>query len=415
MGTTQKGSPYAWAVLVACIAFYAVPIGLVGNNAGLFVTPVMDQFGWSRTDATLYMTIQPWVAAITTPFAGKIIKTYNPRWILTVVAGVFSLASLACAYFTEPWMWHLYGAVYGVCCGFFMYIAVPTIVNRWFVKNNGLAIGITAAAISIIGAIMSPIIQSWITAYGWQTARIIISAASAIISVVVTAALLRPSPESMGLKPWGYGEEKQTAVVEQPSDGATVTQARKSPALYMLMIVAGFFAMGASFVQQLSSYCSTTELGAAVGAVAVSICMVGGVIGKFLMGWICDQFGSRFAGLVSGLLGGVGIMLAFAAGANVTTFYIGTAMFGVGYAGLSTIPPMLCSQGFGQKDFTSIYAWVTTFLNVCTGIAPLIYAQIYDATGNFAGAFYFVAFIYIVVAVFSMVLVPVAKKSWNAA
>jgi len=114
MGTeTMKGSNYAWAIAIACVAFYAIPLGVVANQAGLFASPVMEEFGWSRTDATLYMSIQPWVAAICTPFAGKLISKFNPRWVMTAAAAVFGLASLACAWFTEPWQWNVYGVLYG--------------------------------------------------------------------------------------------------------------------------------------------------------------------------------------------------------------------------------------------------------------------------------------------------------------
>lgn len=92
MGTENvKGSNYAWAVAIACIAFYAVPLGFAANHAGLFITPVMNEFGWSRTDATLFMSIQPWVAALCTPLAGKLISKYNPRWIMTASVLVFGL------------------------------------------------------------------------------------------------------------------------------------------------------------------------------------------------------------------------------------------------------------------------------------------------------------------------------------
>ena len=83
----------------------------------------MEEFGWSRTDATLYMSIQPWVAAICTPFAGKLISRFNPRWVMTAAAAVFGLASLACAWFTEPWQWNVYGVLYGASAAFWMYIA----------------------------------------------------------------------------------------------------------------------------------------------------------------------------------------------------------------------------------------------------------------------------------------------------
>ena len=38
---------------------------------------------------------------------------------------------------------------------------------------------------------MSPVIQGWISGYGWHTARIIISVIALVASVVLTAALLR--------------------------------------------------------------------------------------------------------------------------------------------------------------------------------------------------------------------------------
>ena len=196
MGTeTMKGSNYAWAIAIACVAFYAIPLGVVANQAGLFASPVMEEFGWSRTDATLYMSIQPWVAAICTPFAGKLISKFNPRWVMTAAAAVFGLASLACAWFTEPWQWNVYGVLYGASAAFWMYIATPTFINRWFAKSNGTVIGVIGVCASLLGAFMSPVIQGWISGYGWHTARIIISLIALIASVVLTAALLRESPE----------------------------------------------------------------------------------------------------------------------------------------------------------------------------------------------------------------------------
>ena len=70
-------------------------------------------------------------------------------------------------------------------------------------------------------------------------------------------------------------EVKETA-------GLTRNQAMKNPALWLLILMAGMFVISASFVQQLASYASVTDgLGAAVGAMAVSVAMVTSMIGKF--------------------------------------------------------------------------------------------------------------------------------------
>ena len=309
MGTeTMKGSNYAWAIAVACVAFYAIPLGVVANQAGLFASPVMEEFGWSRTDATLYMSIQPWVAAICTPFAGKLISRFNPRWVMTAAAAVFGLASLACAWFTEPWQWNV----------------------------------IDAAA----------------------------------------------------------------------DEGATAAQARKNPALWLLIIMAGFFVIAAGMMQQFSSYASTGALGAAVGAMGVTVCMIGQLFGKFGLGWLCDHTGARVSGVVASIFGAAGIAIVLFSVDNAMMFYVGVFLFGIGFAALNIVPPMACRQAFGQKDYANIFSMVATGLNVFSGFSALIYAQIFDITGSFAGCFYLIIGFYVVTLICSLVIVPMGRRSW---
>ena len=417
MASSKKGVHYAWVILVACIAFYAVPVGLIGNCAGIYVTPVMDEFGWSRTEATLYMSLQTLTAAVATPFAGKIMARFNPRWVLTATSLVFGLSSTACAFFTQPWQWHLYGVVYGLCGAFFLFLAVPTIVNRWFAKSNGLAIGIASTGIGVLAAISSPVTQALITAYGWQTARILMGVACTVLSAGLTALLLRPSPESMGVLPYGADEKPATRVEaaeeKAAQHGATVAQALRSPALYLLMLVAGGFCFCATFMQQLASFCATGPLGAEAGAMAVSIAMVGSIIGKPLLGWLSDRIGAVPTGVLAGLGGAVGIGLAFASGANAAVFFAGICVFGLGYSALSIVSPMLGSQGFGTAHFSEIYAYVCTAISLSSAVAALIFAVLYDATGSFALDFIVVIAMYVLIAVLCPVVVRLARRTWS--
>ena len=98
MGTARtKGAVWAWLVVIGCIGFYSIPTGIIGNTSGIFVAPVMDQFGWTQTDTTMYRTIQPLVAAVCAPIAGKLMEKHNPRWILATVSAAFGLAAgVAC-------------------------------------------------------------------------------------------------------------------------------------------------------------------------------------------------------------------------------------------------------------------------------------------------------------------------------
>ncbi|QZN86573.1 MFS transporter [Cellulomonas sp. C5510] len=408
-------SNYAWVILIACIGFYAVPVGIVGNTSGIFVTPVMEQFGWSRTEATLYMTIQPWVAALCTPVAGALMAKYNPRWILTLTAAAYGLSTIWTAYATHPWQWHLYGVIYGVSCSFFMFLAVPTLVNAWFRKQAGLAIGTAGAALSILAAVASPVGQSMIESQGWQHTRMVFGVVITVVSVALTALFVRKDPASMNVLPFGAddtGAAATTTGAPPAEEGAELAQARRIPAFYLLILTAGFLVFCAAFFQQIPSFAATGELGAEAGAVAVSIVMIGGTCGKFLLGWLSDALGSKVTGVVAGLCGAAGLAMALLAGSSVALFYVGMGVFGVGYSALTVISPMVAREGFGTAHYAEIYSWVSTGIFVFSGLAALTYARIYDMSGSFTPAFVLVICLYLAVAVFVPVILRTARRGW---
>ncbi len=241
-----------------------------------------------------------------------------------------------------------------------------------------------------------------------------------VASVVLTAALLRESPEKMGVLPWGYGaaevasakSEAKSVIDVAADEGATAAQARKNPALWLLIIMAGFFVIAAGMMQQFSSYASTGALGAAVGAMGVTVCMIGQLFGKFGLGWLCDHTGARVSGVVASIFGAAGIAIVLFSVDNAMMFYVGVFLFGIGFAALNIVPPMACRQAFGQKDYANIFSMVATGLNVFSGFSALIYAQIFDITGSFAGCFYLIIGFYVVTLICSLVIVPMGRRSW---
>ena len=71
MGKT-KFNP--WFIVLGAMGASVLTITFLCNTAGLFLSPVMEEFGFSRTQASLYMTIFAWVAAAIQPIVGKICK-----------------------------------------------------------------------------------------------------------------------------------------------------------------------------------------------------------------------------------------------------------------------------------------------------------------------------------------------------
>ncbi|MGN0078451.1 MAG: MFS transporter [Coriobacteriales bacterium] len=421
MGSAAKASKvWPWLVVLGCIGFYSIPTALIGNTAGLFVAPVMDEFGWSQTDTTMYRTIQPLVSAVTCPIAAKLLAKYDGRWILAAVTLLFGLASVWSSFATTLVEWNIYGVIYGITAGFFMYLATPVILNNWFKKGYGVAIAITAAALSVIGAIASPIVQAMITESGWQTARLMLSIFTTVLGTLLCVLFVRKSPAVMGLLAFGEGEGEEPssgrAASSDPEEGAEVAAARRSPAYYTLILVAVIFVMCAAFFQQIPAYCTRSALGAGAGAMAVSIMMVGGVIFKLVLGALNDVIGIKWTGVISALGGAAGIAMAFAAGSagNLTLFYAGMVVFGAGYAGLTVIAPTLARTAFGSKNYSELYSWVTTAIFLGTAACFTIFGMIYDTTGAYDLCFLLVIALYLIAAVLVPFTVKVGQRTWKS-
>ena len=77
MGTQKESNFNPWLIVLGCVGCSAMLITILCNTAGMFLTPVMEEFGWSRTQASLYLTIYSWIAAALQPVIGKIYEKYE--------------------------------------------------------------------------------------------------------------------------------------------------------------------------------------------------------------------------------------------------------------------------------------------------------------------------------------------------
>ena len=77
--------------------------------------PVSEEMGWSMKQVSFFMTIYPIVAAVCSPFAGRVFNKYaKTNVILAIVAGVWCLTYIWSSTYTQLWQWTVYGVITGV-------------------------------------------------------------------------------------------------------------------------------------------------------------------------------------------------------------------------------------------------------------------------------------------------------------
>ena len=419
MNSLKQSKYYPWSIVVGLACCSAMLTTCLCNTAGMYFAPIMAETGWAQKQCALYTTIFSFVACAFQPVAGKLFNKVNFMWLMLVTDIVFAAAYIWSSTYTALWQWNLFGVIYGITAGIWMYLAQPILVNRWFAKNQGTALASIAVIVGIVGFIWNPAVQNWIANEGWRVARLRSGIIVGIIGVVGTLLFVRNSPADMGIKAWKADEaEAEARLAAGTSDapveqgGMTRAEALKTPAFYLIAIVAFISCMTPSLNQQLSAYSATVPIGAAAGAMGLSILSIAGFIRSPIVGWMVDTLGALVSNCICCFLAAIGVFAILLDGGNhLWVFYVGVALFSLAFVPLTIGNPLMVRQVFGPKDYPNIYSIITTIVLLSGGVAQYVYAAMRDATGSFEGVITLVGILLCVQGIMTPIIIALDKKS----
>ncbi len=159
-----------WKVLIASLlgtAFGASPLPF--NTVGFFIDPLQQEFGWTRTEISLGITIYGVLGALLAPVFGWLADRFGVRQV--ALASLTTFALIFASFSIIPGNLYWYYALW-VLIGLFGIGSTPITwsraINLWFFKQRGLALGLTLVGTSI-SAMALPIITTWlINDFGWR-------------------------------------------------------------------------------------------------------------------------------------------------------------------------------------------------------------------------------------------------------
>lgn len=185
---------YAWIILIAVFTMMGFTRGGVNGAAGLFLNPVSQDLDIGMGQLTLYFSISSIVTILFLPIAGKLMQKYDIRLILVIAVLLQAGSFTAFGFMRSVWGWYILSIPIAIGGAFVCTLAGPVIVNNWFVRKNGLAVGIMMAAVGLFGAVLQPWTGSLIADYGWQKGYIILGMVTIFISIPLILLFIRMHP-----------------------------------------------------------------------------------------------------------------------------------------------------------------------------------------------------------------------------
>ena len=193
---------YGWVVLACiCLAGFARQ-GPAVATLSVFVVPMTDAFGWSRTEMAGAVSLGGVLAAFVSPLIGPVLDRRGARLILCLAV----LGTGAC----RPWRCRSTQSLlvfYLLFCFARMVWAGPFdlglygALNNWFVARRALATSIATLA-QMSGLVALPIIaQLAMQDGGWRDGWVAIGATVLAVGFLPVWLFLVRRPEDVGLVP----------------------------------------------------------------------------------------------------------------------------------------------------------------------------------------------------------------------
>jgi len=305
------------------------------------------------------------------------------RIILSVsaclVGGAFFLMSVS----NEIWMFYIAAVLLGLGEISILWLAVPTLINRWFKDRAGFFIGLCMAFTGIGGAVWSAVFTALRSGgMDFHTIYMIWGIIALVTSLPFTLFCVRNSPESVGLAP--YGSSLVEGKVAEKPRGLSVQKAMRTPAFYAICLCAGIINIAVLIAMQFPTYTkSLTDVAfdvLVVGGIMTTVMMVGQALFKIILGAVADR-NAKGALWFAFICGAAGILLCWFGVFSEFTLYGGAFIFGAFYATAVVLVPIIVRQSFGTREYSLIYSRVSTVFNLIAAFASMIWAWIGSSFG----------------------------------
>ena len=185
------------------MAMSFVTVSMYGPVLSVWVKPISEDMGWSRTEISLAFTIGSFLGSMFTAAFGRMLDRRGARAVATVAGMIVVGMLVGLTFMQQPWhMWIFFGfgraaAIAGVQFGTTVAIA------NWFIQKRGRASALVAFGQRFGQATVPMMILPVILMLSWRHAYGILALATMLLVVLPSFLYIRRRPEDYGLLPDG--------------------------------------------------------------------------------------------------------------------------------------------------------------------------------------------------------------------
>ena len=371
---------YGWRIVV----FAAIALALTGPGqtygVSVFVDPMIEDLGISRTQMTTAYLIGTLVGALALPWIGQAIDRFGVRRTMAIIGALFGGLLIGMS---------LVSNIVGLTAGFIgirmmgqgaLNLTATTAVALWFTRKRGLAMGIVAAA-GGVGMTLIPLLsERLIVDIGWRNTWLVEGLAVWVIVLPIALLGIRNRPSDVGQHVDG-----DSATDAPPAEvwGVTRKEALRSSFFWLVTVaVATISTITTAVVFHQIDLLGSRGLTPTEAAANFLLQTVATLIATLGIGALADRVSPRIVLITSMAMMAGGLLLATAVTPGLLAIAFGMLIGAAGGA-MRVVEATELPRYFGTLHIGAIRGVVTSVGIAGAAVGPVLFSLGHDVTGNY--------------------------------
>ena len=379
---TARPSRQAWLIVGGGFLAFTVSASLM-HAYTVFLLAFVQDFRWSRADASLAYSVGQIIGGVSSPFVGSLVDRLGARRMVLLGGCLLTAGLLGSSQANALWqVVLLYGVVMTLganCIGLVVFVPL---VSRLFVAQRGLAISLLQSANGFGRAISAPIAQWLVDEAGWRNAYLLQAGMMGLL-VIPLAAMFRRAEAAI--------PAASTGAAQADGRAWTLAEAARTRHFWLLFLVYMLTSIGSFLV-------SLHQLAFAVGQgfeplYAAFVLGMGSLLalpGVILTGTISDYIGRERAAILAYGISIVGVAAALLIDGpdQHVMLWLHACFFGITWGARGPAITAKTADLFGGPRLGTILGVITVGSGLGAGIGAWGAGLLFDLTGTYRPAFW---------------------------
>ncbi len=384
--TDSKFGPWGWSMILYAFLLYYFWAGLSVDALNVYPEAFAALHDWDPNVLLGFATPAGIIGVLGGIVFGRLIMKTGARNLSAVTLIVTGLIYILFGRVSSPTMFLVCLTLFTFMANAFGLIVTSTLMNNWFPRKKGIALGWATMGAPFCTATFVAIISGLFGKFGVPTGCTIVGVVVVIFGLA-SLVWVKDYPHDVGaypdnIKAEGVDFKAQAEAVRSHKSAFTVSKLLRDKDMWCMALGFGLLWMvTVGIVSQFVPRMISVGNSQPAALMMLTVAAVVGLFGSYSWGWLDQKVGTKTASVIYSASYIIALLLLIFAKLPIFT-YIAIVFVGLGIGGLLNLMPSMVISVYGKYDFTAANSLVSPIASLLQKFAFLIMAVLLGVSGG---------------------------------